>query len=138
RLRHHVLHAKNLVVDVLAALPDQDIGAGDLAGLHLVLEERGDLRELFRIEFGAGRDVERTLAGEGALGGNWRYGEQREQRAEGRRTQTIPKMHQPLLHQEQESVAEGSVRARAAKAFQGLFMQRRAVAGEATEDDTVH
>ncbi len=58
RLGHHVLHAEGFVIDVLAALPDQDVRAGDLTGRDLVLEELGDLLKLGLIEMRPGRYIE--------------------------------------------------------------------------------
>ena len=47
---HDVLRAESFVIDRLAALLDQDVGAGDLPRRDLVLEELGDLRKLVLIE----------------------------------------------------------------------------------------
>jgi hypothetical protein len=81
RLRHHVLDPEGFVIDRLAMLLDQDVRAGDLAGLHLVLEERGDLRELVLIETRAGGNIER------AIGAGWRCRQQ--QRAGCQRVQDL-------------------------------------------------
>jgi hypothetical protein len=54
------------VIDILAALPDQDVRAGDLAGRDLVLEELGDLLKLGLIEMRPGRYIECAF---GAAGG---------------------------------------------------------------------
>ena len=86
RLGHHVLHAEGLVIDILAALPDQDVRAGDLAGRHLVLEELGYLRKLVLIETRSGGNIER------AFGADRRRGRQH-QRTAGERTQQLRRIH---------------------------------------------
>src|SRR5258705_6485232 len=58
RLGHHVLHAEGFVIDLLAALPDQDVRAGNLAGRHLILEELGDLLKLGLIEVRSSGNIE--------------------------------------------------------------------------------
>ena len=86
RLRRHVLYAKGFVIDILAALPDQDVRAGDLPGRHLVLEELGYLRQLVRIETRAGGNIER------AFGADRRRGRQH-QDAAGERAQQLKRIH---------------------------------------------
>ncbi len=46
------------MIDRLAVLLDQDVGACDLAGRHLALEELGDLRKLVLVEMRSGRYIE--------------------------------------------------------------------------------
>jgi len=55
------------VIDVLAALPDQDVRAGDLTGRDLVLEELGDLLKLGLIEMRPGRYIECASARTGGV-----------------------------------------------------------------------
>jgi hypothetical protein len=62
-------------------LLDQDVRAGDLARLHLVLEECGDLGELFLIEMRAGWNIERAFGADGRC--------REQQCANGQRTQDL-------------------------------------------------
>ena len=82
RLRHHILHAEGFVIDRLAALLDQDVRAGDLAGCDLIAEELADLGELVLVEMRAGGNVE------GAFGAGRRRCRQH-QRATSERTQQL-------------------------------------------------
>src|SRR5205085_10734682 len=85
-LGHRGLHAEGLVIDLLAALPDQDICARDLACRRLVLEELGYLRKLVLIEMRSGGNIE------GAFGVDRRRGRQH-QRATGECTQQQIRIH---------------------------------------------
>ncbi len=80
RLGHHVLHAEGFVIDRLAVLLDQDVGAGDLAGRHLVPEELGDLPKLVLVEMRAGGNIESAFRAGGRQRG-------KHQRAEAQRAQ---------------------------------------------------
>jgi hypothetical protein len=79
-LGHHILHAEGFVIDRLAMLLDQDVGAGDLAGRHLVLEELGDFRKLVLIEMRSGGNIESAFGAD-----RRRYSQH--QRAAGERAQ---------------------------------------------------
>jgi hypothetical protein len=49
------------VIDLLAALLDQDVRAGDLAAFDLVLEEFADLRKLVLVETGPCGNIKRAF-----------------------------------------------------------------------------
>ena len=113
RLRHRVLGAEDLVIDRLAMLLDQDVGAGNLAGRDLVLEELGDFRQLLRIEMRAGRNIESAF-------GMYR-GRSQQQRASRQRAQHMTRIHRTPPRNSRRSVAAVSVGTRAADPSQEPF-----------------